>query len=123
MPVIIDFYRASQAIIEQQLIFEQPHPELPNNGLGPVEVTEQGNGRWHRTSSYYYNCGANVAPNTPPSGGQTVELDQGDRYALEAWFMKKYPNQQPNVLKDGSKWNCTLVYNSAAFNFHVLLSR
>ncbi len=122
MPVIIDFYRASQAIIEQQLIFEHPHPELPYKGLGPVRVTEQGNGRWQHTSSYYYNCGANVASNTPPAGNQTVALDQGDRYALEAWFMHTYPNKQPKVLQDGTKWNFTLVHNNVAFNFHVLVS-
>lgn len=122
MPFSIDFNWASQAIMEQEhFVFMQGPPPLPPNGLGPVELTDLGNGRWHHTSSYYYNCGANNDFRHAPPIGDIGQLTLHDGYNLEGWFWRRYPNLRPHVLKDEIKWNFTLVYQGSAFNFHVLV--
>jgi hypothetical protein len=121
MPFEVDFNWTSQAILEMHPIFSAPPPRLEPNHLGPVEVSDLGNGRWQRGSSYYFNCGVNIDLRTPPPEGDKGLLSREDGRRLQEWFEQEYHDERPNVLKDGEKWNFTLVKNGNAFNFHVLV--
>lgn len=118
-PFPVTFYNASLAIDECYNFFQQGHPNLPWNQPGPVQVFPWGNGRWVDISSYYFNCGCNQHQNVAPPVGDIGQLSQHDGNSLEAWFYNRYSNYNPNVLKNGNKWNFTLVQNGAALNFHV----
>lgn len=115
----VNFHHASLAINQCYTYFQQGHPDLPPNKLGPVQVFQWGNGRWQNRSSYYFNCGCNQHENTAPPVGDTGQLSKCDGNILEEWFCNRYHDYKPNVLKDGYKWNFTLVQNGAALNFHV----
>jgi hypothetical protein len=121
MPFHVDFNWTSQAILEMHPIFSEPPPRLEPNGLGPQHVSDLGNGRWHRSSSYYFNCGVNHDLHKAPPEGDLGLLSQEDGRHLQEWFEQEYAGERPNVLKNGEKWNFTLVKNGNAFNFHVLV--
>lgn len=46
-------------------------------------------------------------------------LSAAEAQRLETWFVRRYPNSNPAVLKNGGKWNLVLTRNGAVFNFHV----
>ena len=95
-------------------------PALQQGELGPVITTYCGNGLWMRTSSYYFNCGVNPRPNVVPPIGEKGHLSQVDGNVLAHWFeTEKYRQYRANVLRQGRKYNYTMVVNHNAFNFHL----
>ena len=107
------------AIIELVPQMDYNPPALEADQLGPVLVGYFGNGRWHRRSSLYFNCGVNKDANTPGDIGEKGHLSRHDGNNAAFWFEKEYRNYKAQVLEQGTKWNFTLVKNSRAFNFHL----
>jgi hypothetical protein len=107
------------AILELLPQMDQNPPALALNQLGPVIVTYCGNGRWQRSSSFYFNCGVNKDANTPGPVGEKGQLTPLDGHNAAFWFEDRYKGYGARVLQDGFKWNFTLVKNYRAFNFHI----
>ncbi|WP_422752053.1 hypothetical protein [Micromonospora sp. WMMD708] len=132
MPFEVDFNWASQAVIETVAVpfpsLETPPgvvvadpavPQLAFQHSGPVTVTMLGSGRWNRDTSYRFNAGCNQEPHHAAAIGEVGVLAAAEAQRLEDWFLQRYPNSNPVVLKNGGKWNLVLTRNGAVFNFHV----
>lgn len=132
MPFEVDFNWASQAIIETVAVpfpsLETPReagvadpavPQLEFKQSGPVTVTMFGCGRWNRDTSYRFNAGCNPDRHRAAEVGDVGVLPLAEAQRLEQWFLERYPESKPDVLKTGEKWNFVLVRNSAVFNFHL----
>lgn len=132
MPFEVDFNWASQAVIEtvavpfpsletppDVVVADPPVPQLAFQQSGPVTVTMLGCGRWNRDTSYRFNAGCNPQPHHAAQVGEVGVLSAAEAQRLETWFVRRYPNSNPAVLKNGGKWNLVLTRNGAVFNFHV----
>ncbi|MEV6800361.1 hypothetical protein AB0M91_18715 [Micromonospora rifamycinica] len=128
----VDFSWASQGVIETVAVpfpsletppgvvfADPPVPQLAFQQSGPVTVTMLGCGRWNRDSSYRFNAGCNPEPHRAAEVGEIGLLNLADAQQLEAWFRQRYPTSNPDVLKNGGKWNLALTRNGAAYFFHV----
>lgn len=106
---------ASAAIVEcaRAVLEYKPEP-------GRRDTFKHGSGLWEkRGTSDYFNSGCNPTENTPAGPGDLGALSLEHIQGLEEWFTKTYKNHNPNVLKDGKKWNYTLTRNTSALNFHM----
>jgi hypothetical protein len=94
-------------------------PELESLQSSENQVTDHGNGRWNRDSSYRFNAGCNPHHGKAPEKGNVGIMTQDDALKLENWFQKRYPDAKPQVLKEAGKWNLVLVRNLCVYNFHI----
>src|SRR5579859_1704844 len=129
---VVDFYWASQAIIETvQVAFpslesrpdsnvhDTPPPVLAAKEMGPRHTTDYGNGRWRNTSSYYFNAGCNMDIGIACGDGDVGILSPIDLQRVSDWFLDRYSTKNPNILRNGSKINFTFVHTGRAYNFHA----
>jgi hypothetical protein len=134
----VDFDWATQAIIETVAIAfpslespqnnnnnnnnaDPPPPVLEASQSGPNYVTDFGNGRWNRASSYRFNAGCNRDIRVAPSPGDKGIVSPGTAVEVYNWFRARYPNNNPQRLTNGSKMNLCFVRQHCVYNFHLMI--
>lgn len=136
MGFIVEFDWASKAIMETvaipfptleaattKAVTDPQRPDLEFQTSGDIQVTIHGNGRWNRDTSYRFNAGYNCGHNKVPEMGNVGTMSEADATKLENWFLSRYPNDKPEVLKDKEpgKRNLVLVRNQCLYNFHIIV--